>query len=132
MKNLILFLALSLNCLGASLDTNFVAAIHQIESSGRLGAVLGDNGKALGPLQIRKACWQDAIAFDPSIGGTYSDCASLPYATKVMTAYLTRYAKNAIMSNDYEKLARTWNGGPNGASKSGTNAYWNKVRRRLQ
>jgi len=132
MKTLLLLLMLALPCWAAELNTNFVAAIHRVETGGRVGKILGDNGKALGPLQIHKVCWQDAVEFDKSLSGAYSDCERLDYSIKIMTAYLNRYARKAIVSNDYETLARVWNGGPNGTAKSATITYWHKVRANMK
>ena len=30
---------------------------------------VGDNGRSIGPLQITKECWLDAVQHNPSIGG---------------------------------------------------------------
>ena len=49
-------------------NDELVKAIHKVESGGRVGKILGDNGRALGPLQIHYANWKDAISFDKSIG----------------------------------------------------------------
>src|SRR5688572_30422397 len=68
----------------------FVAAIHHVETSGKTGVILGDGRRSLGPLQISQAAWQDAMKFDPCIGGRYSDCKNLSYSIKVLRAYLTR------------------------------------------
>jgi hypothetical protein len=45
-----------------------------------------------------------------------------------MTAYLNRYAKDAIKNNNFETLARVHNGGPMGYKKSATKVYWLKVK----
>lgn len=108
------------------LPEKFVNAEIQVESSGRNNAV-GDDGKAIGCLQIHKACWKDAVAFDSSIGGSYTNCFQRAYSVKIMTAYLNRYCKDAIRQNDFEIMARTWNGGSNGAKNYKTKTYWRKV-----
>lgn len=115
----------------ASLESRFVNALHQVETSGRNGAILGDNGRALGPFQIHKSYWRDAVNFDKSIGGKYDDCANFNYSVKVVTAYLNRYAKAAVLKRDYKTQAEIHNGGPNGANQKATNAYWQKVKRHL-
>jgi hypothetical protein len=109
------------------LPQKFVRAIHQVETGGRTGAIKGDQNRALGPLQIHKAYWQDAVSYDKTIGGRYEDCADLAYSVRVMTAYLNRYQKTAIQKNDFQTLARVHNGGLNGAKKAATNGYWAKV-----
>ena len=124
------FFALSINA--ANLDSNFVRALHMVESGGRVGKIVGDNGRALGPLQIHKEYWKDAVSFDKSIGGSYSDCANLDYSVKIVTAYLNRYAKNSILAHDYKKLARIHNGGLQGDKKNSTIEYWQKVNKFLK
>lgn len=88
---------------------------------------VGDGGKAIGPFQIHYSYWKDAVEFDTSIGGKYSDCKDEAYARKIIVAYWTRYAPNW----SFETLARTHNGGPKGHKKSSTLDYWSKVRKNL-
>src|SRR5688572_18096719 len=70
---------------------DFVAAIHQVETTGKTGRIYGDGRRSLGPLQISRAAWQDALKQDPSVGGTYADCKNLAYSVKIMKAYLIRH-----------------------------------------
>lgn len=104
-------------------------AIRQTETGGEKDPAnaVGDGGKAIGPFQIHYAYWKDAVQFDPSIGGKYSDCKDEAYARKIVIAYLTRYAPNW---ND-ETVSRIHNGGPKGHKKSSTLDYWAKVRKNL-
>jgi hypothetical protein len=117
----LLFLALALTAQAAPPDS-FFRALHIVETGGRRGAILGDNGKALGPLQIHRAYHADA-----QIGGDYSRCADLEYSKRVVTAYLKRYAPAAWAAGDVETLARVHNGGPAGHRKTATISYANKV-----
>ena len=121
----------SLTAFGGQLDAKFLKALNQVETSGRTGAIVGDNGKALGPYQIHKAYWQDAVAFDKSIKGSYQDVTNKAYAEKVVTAYLNKYAPKAIAAHDYQTLARVHNGGPAGAKSGATKGYWKKVQKAL-
>lgn len=107
----------------------FFRALHQVETSGRLGAIRGDNGRALGPLQIHRAYWQDS-----GVPGRYEDCADLQYSIRVVSAYLRRYARAAWDRGDSEAhiLARIHNGGPQGHRKTATLGYAAKVRRAMQ
>lgn len=130
MKKYIIILALTIN-VNAEIPASFFRALHQVETSGRLGAIKGDNGRALGPFQIHKVYWQDAISFDKTIGGKYEDCADYNYSLKVVKAYLNRYAKAAVNSGDVERLAKIHNGGPIGDKKSATRGYWAKVEKVL-
>lgn len=114
-------------------DDCFLNALCQVESGGK--NVVGDKGKAIGVMQIHKSYWQDAIQFDPSIGGSYSDCLNSPtYSRKIVVAYLTRYAsQNAT----YEELARIHNGGCKIMHKKKTTAwnnttnYWIKIKKEM-
>lgn len=124
------FVALSINA--ANLDSKFVRALHMVESGGRVGKIVGDNGRALGPLQIHKSYWQDAVTFDKTIGGSYEDCTKLDYSIKIVNAYLNRYAEKAILSKDYQTLARIHNGGRLGFKKEATIQYWAKVNKFLK
>lgn len=131
MKRLVILTAIAITVVGFSnknpSNEKLLKAIHQVESSGKTGKIIGDSGKALGPLQIHYENWKDATEFDRTIGGKYSDCQDLKYSTKVFNAYIKKYADNK--SAEYK--ARTWNGGPNGASKSSTKQYWAKVKANL-
>ena len=108
-------------------------AIRQVESGGDCGLV-GDGGKAIGPYQIHREYWQDAVAFDKRLGGTYEDCRSEAYARRVVRAYLTRYGKGA----SDEQMARIHNGGCGILRRVGTSAwnrtttYWRKVQRAMR
>ena len=108
-----------------------LAAIATVESGGDPSAV-GDGGKAIGIFQIHRGYWQDAVAFDKTLGGKYEDCFNPAYARRVVTAYLRRYAPKGATLED---LARLHNGGCNIFKKRGTKAwdnttaYWCKIRK---
>lgn len=131
MKFIILFiiaiLAAVYGCHGKEIQPNiplpakFIAAEIQVESGGKDNAV-GDNGKAIGCLQIHRPCWIDA-----NMKGDYTNCFNRAYSIKVMENVLNRYCRDAIKRNDFETLARTWNGGVRGAKKQSTLSYWHKV-----
>lgn len=127
MKLMLLILMLALPSLGADLPSNFVRAIHQVESSGQYTNVKkGDKGKAIGPLQIHESYWKDS-----RVSGQYQNCEDYNYSVRVMTAYLNRYGKRFIISNDFQALARIHNGGPRGYEDPKTLAYWRKVQKHL-
>ena len=123
MKRLALLLALCATAHAAP-PASFFRALHVVETSGRTGPIIGDGGRALGPLQIHRAYHADA-----RIGGDYSRCADLDYSKRVVSAYLQRYAPAAWESGDVKTLARVHNGGPRGANKAATVAYGDKVAR---
>lgn len=119
----LLFLALAATATAAPSE-KFFRALHQIETSGRLGPIVGDAGKALGPLQIHKACFVDS-----GIVGSYTQCSDLEFSKRVASSYLRRYAPKAWKNNDVETLAAVWNGGPKGVNKKAAQAYAKKVSR---
>jgi hypothetical protein len=125
-KRLLALLALA-SASHAAPPESFWRALHQVETSGRHGAILGDNGRSLGPLQISRAYWKDA-----RVGGSYSQVTSVVYARRVATAYLKRYAPAAWQAGDVATLARIHNGGPTGHRKAATLGYADKVRRAMR
>ena len=123
----IALLLLCLTTASAADFAQFTRAIHLVESGGRTnGPIIGDQGRSNGPLQISRAAWQDS-----RVGGRYEDVADLAVATAVLRAYLQRYAPRALSAEDWFTCSRIWNGGPKGASKTATLAYWAKVEGRL-
>jgi hypothetical protein len=122
MKSTLLILALCVTAHAAPPDS-FFRALHIVETSGKLGPTIGDNGKALGPLQIHRAYHADS-----RVAGDYSRCADLDYSKRVVTAYLKRYAPQAWAAGDVEVLARTHNGGVRGATKPATKGYGVRVK----
>lgn len=123
MKRLAIFLALATTAHAAPPES-FWRALHLVETSGRHGPILGDNGRSLGPLQISRAYFTDS-----RVGGTYEQVTDLGFARKVVTAYLQRYAPKAWAAGDVVTLARIHNGGPAGARKAATVNYGAKVQR---
>ena len=123
MKRLTLLLALCATAQAAP-PASFFRALHIVETSLRTGPIIGDGGRALGPLQIHRGYHTDA-----RIGGDYARCADLDYSKRVVSAYLQRYAPAAWESGDVKTLARVHNGGPRGANKPATVAYGDKVAR---
>ena len=103
-------------------------AIRQVESSGRANPPDGDGGKAIGPYQIWRVYWIDARMPD----GTYEDCRNSAYAERVMLRYWQRYCPAALTAGDWQTLARVHNGGPRGASKKATLAYWHRVKAKME
>lgn len=121
----LLFLALTAAA-SAAPAPSFFRALHVVETSGRHGPILGDNGAALGPLQIHRAYHRDS-----GVDGDYSRCADLAYSRQVVAAYLKRFAPRAWAKGDAITLARVHNGGPNGDRKTATLAYAARVKRAM-
>lgn len=122
MKHSLALVALALAPAFAAPSQAFYSALHQVETGKRLGPIIGDNGAALGPLQIHERYWRDA-----GVPGRYADCADLAYSKRVVSAYLRKYAPAAWHRNDVVVLARIHNGGPRGATKQATSRYAAKV-----
>lgn len=103
-------------------------ALHQVETGGRRGPILGDGGRALGPFQLHRAYWLDA-----KMEGDYSDCADYDYSCRVVRRYMHRYANEKRLGRPVtaEDIARIHNGGPNGYKKKATIKYWEKVKKEL-
>ena len=108
--------------IAAELPRKFIIAVHQVETGGRLGALAGDNGRSLGPLQISRKYWEDS-----GVAGKYHNVTNFAYAVKVMTGYMRKHAASALASGDLEKLARVHNGGPKAHRKDSTLGYWRRV-----
>ncbi len=121
MKTLLALIALSGSALAAPPEA-FWKALHQVESSSKHGAIKGDGGAALGPLQIHRGYHKDS-----RVAGKYEQVANLAYARKVAEAYFKRYARQAFERGDVITLARIHQGGPRGHHKAATLAYSRKV-----
>ena len=119
----IFFFALTAN---ADVPQSFYNAIRSVEAGGREGNIIGDGGRALGPFQIHRAYWQDS-----RVTGSYGMVTNAAYSQRVVSAYLRRYCPQAVISGDFETMARVHNGGPRGASKKATAGYWQKVKAKL-
>ncbi len=106
--------------------SNLISALIIVESSGNDMAI-GDNGRALGPLQIHRGVVLDVNRITGS-NYRHQDMTNRVQARAVCEAYLKHYGRGAST----EQLARRWNGGPTGDKKQATEAYWNKVRKHLK
>jgi len=103
-------------------------AMYTVESS-RGKVLVGDGGKAIGPYQIWHSYWQDAVEYDPSIGGVYRDCMDKAYSERIMWAYWCRYAPQGASIQD---LARIHNGGSRGYKNPKTLKYWDRIKQALK
>jgi len=123
---ILLFLFIFAYCsFSAPVPEPFFKALHQVETSGRLGPIRGSAGE-LGPFQIRMAYWKDS-----GVKGSFPQCSDLTYSKRVVEAYLNRYCPKAVQAHDYEQMARVHNGGPAGMKVSSTVGYWRKVQKVL-
>lgn len=106
--------------------TNLISALISVESSGN-DLAIGDQGRAIGCLQIHKAVVVDVNRFTGS-NYRHSEMTNRAAARAVCQAYLTHYGRGATT----EQLARRWNGGPTGDRKTATVAYWRRVQKEMK
>ena len=106
--------------------SNLISALIIVESSGN-DLAIGDNGRAIGPLQIHRGVVQDVNKFTGS-HYRWEAMTNRVQARAVCEAYLKHYGRGATT----EQLARRWNGGPTGDRKPVTLAYWRRVQRNLK
>ena len=107
--------------------SNLISALIVVESSGN-DLAIGDNGRAVGPLQIHRGVVQDVNRFTGS-HYQWQQMTNRAQARAVCEAYLTHYGKGKTI----EEQARIWNAGPQGhKKKQATEAYWLKVQRNLK
>ena len=104
--------------------------IAEIESiSGIL--TTGDNGKAVGDLQIWKITVDDVNRVYKT-KYTYQDRNSRKKSEEIFFKYLTfwgkQYTKKTCLQPTEEIYARIWNGGPKGYKKASTAKYWIKYK----
>ena len=107
--------------------SNLISALIIVESSGN-DLAIGDNGRAVGPLQIHRGVVQDVNRITGS-HYQWQQMTNRAQARAVCEAYLTHYGKGKTT----EEQARIWNAGPQGhKKKTATQAYWLKVQRNLK
>jgi soluble lytic murein transglycosylase-like protein len=107
--------------------TNLITALIAVESSGN-DLAIGDQGRAIGCLQIHRAVVLDVNRFTGS-HYRHQDMTNRATARKVCQAYLEHYGRRGATT---EQLARRWNGGPTGDRKTATLPYWRKVEKAMK
>ena len=103
-----------------------IDAIAYVESKGKADAV-GDNGAAVGILQIHKVLVDDVNRILGEAKYSYEDRYDADKSRQMFVVYIGHYCP----SWNPERAARMWNGGPKGHLKRSTLPYWQKVRRIL-
>lgn len=102
-------------------------ALHGAECDLRVNPPPGDNGKALGVLQIRVEVVKDVNRIYKT-HYVHSDALDPKKSFEICRLYLSYYgrvyAKRTGIQPSYEVLARIWNGGPNGWRVKKTRTYW--------
>ena len=106
--------------------SNLISALIIVESSGNDQAI-GDNGRALGPLQIHRGVVLDVNRITGS-NYRHSEMTNRVAARAVCEAYLRHYGRGKTT----EQQARIWNGGPTGDRKQATVAYWRRVQKAIK
>ena len=117
-----------------SIIAMLICALMIVESDGRADAI-GDNGKAVGILQIHAECIQDVSRITGK-SYTLADRRSVSKSREICADYLRhygrRYERQTGQTATAETLARIWNGGPRGYNDEKTRRYWAKVQAELQ
>jgi hypothetical protein len=131
MKLLVLLLALGFSGTCSAADPRLIDALIQVESSGR-DHVVGDEGSAIGPLQVHAAVVADVNRLYGT-KYTHREMRNRAKAIEVCNKYLSFYGSEKQLGRPPtpEDLARIWNGGPAGWKRKATEGYWQKVRRYL-
>jgi hypothetical protein len=114
-------------------NNDFLNILGILESNNNDYAV-GDKGKSIGRFQIQRKCFEDACKFNKSINFSYESLTNKANSEIIVITYLSHYEKTAWKNNDYEKLAKCWNGGPNWRkkklkAKDNLDKYWEKFKR---
>jgi hypothetical protein len=103
--------------------SNLISALIIVESSGN-DLAIGDNGRAIGPLQIHRGVVLDVNRITGS-HYRWESMTNRVQARAVCEAYLEHYGRGKTT----EEQARIWNGGPTGDRKTATLAYWRRIQK---
>ena len=103
---------------------SIVIKLWQLESSGRLNPPDGDNGDAVGPLQLHLCMLQDVNKY---YGKNLKpdDRLDLQLSKTIAKAYICMW----LLENQEEIAVRIFNGGPRGWRSSSTDEYWEKFKK---
>ena len=115
--------------LNATPSNKLIYAICKVESNNGM-YVVGNNGKAIGCLQIWKSVVDDVNKYS-KVKYTYDDRYDKDKSYQIFRLYIGHYATKKRLGRKptNEDMARIWNGGPNGYKKTATIKYWNKVKK---
>jgi len=102
-------------------EEKLIKALIQVESGGDADAV-GDNGKAVGILQIHPIMVKDINRILNEHRYTLTDRYDPEKSIEMCRIYFKHYGGST------EELARKWNGGPQGHKKKSTETYWKKCK----
>ena len=115
---------------------DFVNAVIFVESSGR-DSVVGDNGKAVGCLQIHPIMVREVnrklkkwnAPYTYSLEDRYDREKSIEMFEIIAEQY--DCCEDKMQMKFFEEVARRWNGGPKGMNKKSTIPYWERVKLHL-
>jgi hypothetical protein len=107
--------------------SNLISALIIVESSGN-DLAIGDQGRAIGCLQIHKAVVADVNKFTGS-HYRHQDMTNRAKARAVCEAYLTHYVteKRIGRKPTIADFAKVWNSGPDGFKETCSDKYAAKV-----
>jgi len=121
-----------------------LAALIAVESGGDVKAV-GDNGKAVGCLQIHPVMVHECNRilerkFGPHKEGAFKfklkhrqwESTSRNMAIIYLRYWGDHYYHKHGEKPGYEVYAKLWNAGPKGYKKDATERYWQKVKREME
>ena len=103
-------------------DADIINTIIQVESSYSCD-VVGDDGRAIGPLQIWKITVRDCNRIIGKQKYRYDDRKSRQKSIEMFLIYQRHYNP----SGDLEKGCRIWVAGPDGWKQDGSKEYYKKV-----
>ena len=102
----------------------FLVALAKVEGGPRMG----DHGRAIGPFQIRRGYWHDAIEQRPALAVQgYASCTNWAYASQVVLAYAERHARVAWSTQNYARVAMIHHAGPTGARQGRGREFGRRV-----
>ena len=108
-------------------EDSLLYALIDVESKGKTD-IVGDNGKAVGCLQMWKIMVRQVNQDLKSQGSnkrfTYNDRYDCEKSKEMFKIWVDCHHKDSSA----EKIARNWNGGPKGFKQKKTIKYWNKVK----
>ena len=107
--------------------SNLISALIIVESSGNDQAI-GDNGRALGPLQIHRGVVLDVNRITGS-SYRHQDMTNRAQARAVCESYLRHYVteKRIGRKPTIADFAKVWNSGPDGFKKTCSDKYAARV-----
>jgi hypothetical protein len=111
----------------------FIDVVIYVESRGNDSAI-GDNGKAVGCLQIQPIAVLEANRILAKYGSPTAYSLVDRYSREKSIEMFNVISEEYECCEDYtfmeyaEIVARRWNGGPRGDKKTATIKYWNKIK----